>query len=69
MASSFRLSGEEVLALLDNDDEEDDVEDESFFPGSDDDCGILQEEEIDSDHEPMVVTIYDHELLPIYSNN
>ena len=60
MASSFRLSGEEVLALLDNDDKEDDVEDESFFPRSDDD---------DSDHELRLVTIYDHELLPIYGNN
>ena len=69
MASSSRLSGEEVLALLDNDDEEDDVEDEPFFPGSDDDCGILQEDEIDRDHEPRLVTIYGHELLPIYSNN
>ena len=56
MASSSRLSGEEVLALLDKDDEEDDVEDEPFFPGSDDDCGILQEE-IDSDHELRLVTI------------
>ena len=57
MASSSRLSGEEVLALLDNDDEEDDVEDEPSFPGSDDNCGILQEEEIDRDHEPRLVTI------------
>ena len=30
MASSCRLSGEEVPALLDNDDEEDDVEDEPY---------------------------------------
>ena len=51
------LGFQEILALLDNNDEEDDVEDEPFFPGSDDDCGILQEEEIDSDHEPRLVTI------------
>ena len=51
MTSSSSSSGEDILALLDNNDEENDVENEPFFPGTDDDCGILQEEEIDSDHE------------------
>lgn len=34
----------------------DDAADEPFFPESDDDCGILQEEN-DSGHEPRFVTM------------
>ncbi len=44
------LTGEEVLALLDMDGE-DGCLDDSFFQGSDDELGLLEEDDEDSDSE------------------
>ncbi len=48
--SRQHFTGEEVLALLDMDGE-DEAMDDSFFPGSDDELGFLEEDDDDSDSE------------------
>ncbi len=50
--SRQHFTGEEVLALLDMDGE-DEAMDGSFFPGSDDELGFLEEDDDDSDSEGL----------------